>query len=109
MFGIRDGIHLSKEKVGDGSDGEECFRMNVGYGRYHPGGNSFTYKWKKIPCLVEFSEAGGISGHILANILSHLDNLKLYENDRENGIIPSLLVGVHGICFDLGFLKYICD
>ena len=43
------------------------------------------------------------------NLLRHLYDLKLYENDRENGIIIVLLVDGHGGCFDLGLLKYICD
>ena len=42
LFDIWDGIYLSKEKVGYESYGEECFRMNVGYGNYHPGGTSCT-------------------------------------------------------------------
>ena len=77
--------------------------MNVGSGKYHTGGNSCTYKGKTVPCLVEFSEVGGISRHILTNILSHLNGFKLYENDRENGIIPVLLVDGCVIHFDLGF------
>ena len=83
--------------------------MNVVSGRYHPGGPSCTYKVKKVPCLVEFSEGGGISGHILTNLLRHLDDLKLYGNDRKNGIIPVLLVDGHISRFDLGFLEiYMC-
>ena len=62
---------------------------------------------KTVPGLVESSEAGGILGRILTNILRYLDHLKLYENDRENDIIPSLLVDGHGSRFDLGVLKYI--
>ena len=42
LFDIWDGIYLSKEKVGYESYGEECFRMNVVYGNYHPGGTSCT-------------------------------------------------------------------
>ena len=47
--------------------------------------------------------------HIITDVLRHLDDLKLYENDRENGIIPSLLVDGHGSCFYMGFFKYIFD
>ena len=78
MFDIRDGINLYKEKVGDDSDGEEYFRMRVGYDKYCPGGNPFTFKGKTVPCLVNFSEGGGISGHIIRNVVRHLDDLKLY-------------------------------
>ena len=83
--------------------------MNVGYGKYHPGGPSCTYKGKTVPCLVGFSGGQGISGNILMNVLRHLNDLKFYDNDRKNGIIPSLLVDGNGSRFDLGVLKYICD
>ena len=79
--------------------------MNVGYGKYHPGGPSCTYKGKTVPCLVEFSEGGGISGHILGYVLSPLDYLKLYDKDRENFIIFALLVDGNVSHFDLVFLK----
>ena len=83
--------------------------MDVGSGKYHPGGSSCTYKWKTVPCLVEFSVGGGISGHIFKKVLRHLYDLKLYDNYKKNGIIPALLVDGHSICFGMGFLKYICD
>ena len=82
--------------------------MNVVSVNYHPGGPSCTYKGKTVFCLVKFSEGRGISGHILTNILRHLDDLKSYENDREKKLfLRCSLVDVS--CFDLGFLKYICD
>ena len=83
--------------------------MNVGSGKYHPGGPLCTYKGKNVPCLVKFFEGGGISGHILANVLRHLYALKLYDNDSESGIIPLMLVDGHVSCFDMSYLKYICD
>ena len=70
---------------------------------------SFNLQREKFPCLVKFSEGGGISGHILTNVLRHFDDLKLYENDRENGIIPAMLVDGHGSNFHKEVLKYICD
>ena len=75
--------------------------MNVGSGKYHPDGPSCTYKGKILPCLVKFSEEGGISGNILTNVLSNSGDLKLYYNDMENVIIPTLLVGVYVSRFDL--------
>ena len=61
------------------------------------------------PCLIKVSEGGDISGHIITNVLRHLDALKLYENYRENGILPVLSIDVQGSRFDLKFLQYICD
>ena len=53
--------------------------------------------------IVEFSECGDISGHILMNLLRHLNYLKLFDNDRENVIIPVLLVDGHVSSFYLFF------
>ena len=61
--------------------------MNIGYGKYHPGGPIFTYKGKKVPCLVGFCEGGGISGNILANILRHLKYFKLCNNYRKKTVL----------------------
>ena len=63
----------------------------------------------KIPCIVGFSQGGGVSGNFLKNIIRNLDDLKLYGNDRENGIISALMVDGHVSCFDLVILKYIYD
>ena len=64
---------------------------------------------EKVPFLSKLTEGGIISGHILTNVLKHLDALKLYNNDRENYILPLLLVLGHSSCFGLDFLLYICD
>ena len=69
MFDIWSGIDFSKDKLGDESAGGEYVRMNLGSGKYHPGGPSCTYKGKPVPYLVKFSEGGGIAGHILTNLL----------------------------------------
>ena len=82
--------------------------MNVGFGKYHPGGPSCTYKGKTVPFLVYFYEGGGISGNILMNVLRHLDDLRIYENDSKNIITPALLVDGHASHFYL-LKKYICD
>ena len=103
MFDIKDGIDLFKEKVGYESDREEYFCMNVVSGKYHTGGTSCTYKGNTVPCFVELSEGGGISGHNLMKVLRHLDYLKWYGNDGKNGIIPALLVDGHVSHFNLGF------
>ena len=44
LFDFRAGIDLSTEKVGDESDGEEYFGMNVGSGKYHTVGITYNYK-----------------------------------------------------------------
>ena len=77
--------------------------MNLVSFKYHPVEPCCSYKGKTLPCLVKTSEVGGISGHIITNILRHLDYLKLYENDGKNSIIPAMLVDEYGGHFDLGF------
>ena len=77
--------------------------MDVESSKYHPVGPTCTYKGKTITCLVKLSEGGGISGNIITNVLKHLGDFKLYENDRKNGIFPALLVDGNVSCFYMGF------
>ena len=66
-----------------------------------------SYKGIEVPALIAFSESGGISGEILTNIFRHLDNLDIYKADRDDGLIPFVLLDGHQSRFDLEFLKYI--
>ena len=61
-FFSRDGIDCSKDKVGDESDGEEYFRMNVVHDKYHPGGHNCTYRGYKVPVLSKFLRVGMYQG-----------------------------------------------
>ena len=83
--------------------------MTVGSYKYHLVGPRCTYKGIKVPCIVEFLKGGVISGHIIVNTLNNSYALNLYNNDRENFILPVLLVDGNGSCFDMEFLQYICD
>ena len=51
------------------------------------------------PCLIEFYEGESISGHMNTYIIRNLDDLKLYKNDKEDGIISVPLVDGHGSFF----------
>ena len=82
MFYIWSGVGFSKEKVGDDSDREKYICMNIGSENYHLSGTTCAYEGVKVPFLVEFSEGGGISGHIIMNVLRYLYALKSYQNDR---------------------------
>ena len=77
--------------------------MNVGSGKCHPGGPYCTYNEKTVPSLVGFSEGGDISVNILKKVLRHLDDLKLYDNDGKDGIIPALLFDGNFSHFDMDF------
>ena len=58
-------------------------------------------KGVKVPYIVEFSEGGGISGHIPINVITHIDALKLYENDGKKIILSVLLVDGNGSHFEV--------
>ena len=45
----------------------------------------------------------------MTDIFSRLDDLKIYDNDRKNGLIPFVLLDGHQSRFDLSFLEYIND
>ena len=66
--------------------------MNVGSGKYHSYGPNCSYKGKKVPCLIKFSEGWVYQGIFSTKVLRHLDDFKLYDNDRKNGIIPAFFL-----------------
>ena len=102
------GLDLSVDVVGDIGD-INYFRNNNGLGKRFPGGPSCEYKGVKIPCLCRWSEKGGITTHILVDILAALDTLHIFDADRECGFKPFLLVDGHRSRFELPFLRYICN
>ena len=48
-----------------------------------------------------------MSGEILTEIFETIDNLHLFDDDRENGMVPFMILDGHQSRFDLDFLRYI--
>ena len=104
---IETGIDLTAVKIGNEEDKDFFFKNSKGIDKRFPGGPTCMYKGKEIPCMVRFSEGGGITTKILTDILRTLDSLELFSAGRENGIRPFVLLDGHGSRFGLEFLKYI--
>ena len=85
----------------------ELLKEHCGPGKLFPGLPSCHYKGIEIPGYVAFSESGGITAEILTNIFRRLDNLHLFDKDREEGYTPFMLLDGHSSRFDLQFLEYI--
>ena len=85
----------------------ELLEGNCGDGKIFPGIPSCTYKGKEVPGYVAFSESGGITPTILTNIFRKLDHLQLFDEDRQKGFVPFVLLDGHGSRFGLEFLEYI--
>lgn len=83
------------------------FENNSGKGKYYPGGPSCEFNGITIPCLHVSSPSGGITGTILAKILTKFDAIGIAP--RDNGVVPFLLVDGHQSRLDPVFLKYIND
>ena len=107
-FLVRTGIVDDDEVEVIGTPDDPDFVLkNTGEGKKFPGGPSCMYKGKEIPAFVEFSESGGMTGKMFVNVLKHLDELGIYDNDRKQGYTPMLLVDGHDSRLDLDFLRYI--
>ena len=97
--------------INDVKDGEEAsfFESNYGEGKLFPGAPSCYYKGVEVPALVTFTKGGGMDGAILKQIFQRLDTLNIYNEDREKGILPFVLLDGHQSRFDIDFLTYIND
>jgi hypothetical protein len=92
-----------------GDDEFSFFERNLGEEKLYPGGPSCMFKGKKIPCMIEFSSGGGMTGEILTKIFQTLDALEVYKEDREMGLRPFILLDGHQTRFELEFLTYVND
>ena len=58
---------------------------------------------------MRFNEGGGINGEILKEIFETLDELKVFNDIRNEGMQPFVLLDGHQSRFDAQFLEYIND
>ena len=89
------GLDLDAEIVGDVDD-KNFFQKNYGKGQRFPGGPSCLYKGVRVPCMCWWSKKGSITLKILVDIFAALDGLKVFEVDRDAGILSFLLVDGYG-------------
>ena len=101
------GIDITKSANKDGKCNAELFENNCGEEKIISGGPMCTFKGKEIPCFVGSSKKASITSQMLADILTYMDELELF--DRSTGRKPFLLVDGHHSRFGLPFLDYIFD
>jgi hypothetical protein len=109
---LRTGVDVSEHVIFDDSikesdDKYQYLLNNLGPGKQYPGGPSCIFNGKEIPCMVELSPGGGMTGKILTNIFKTLDELQVFE--RTNGKRPFILLDGHATRFDCEFLNYVND
>ena len=105
---VETGLDLSAPVVGNVEDCD-FFKDNSGLGKRFPGGPTCHYKGHNVPCLHRWSKKGVITTDILVDILKALNERHIFDEDRENGVKPLLLVDGHGSRFELPFLRHISD
>ena len=88
------------------ANGEIEYGLNIGEGKYHPGGPTCRYRGKDVKCLTFASESGGITGEILVQILSYFDSIELFPR-LPGGPIPMLVIDGHQSRLDPMFIHYI--
>ena len=84
-------------------DNLKLLEENIGEGKLFPKVPMCKYKGVDVPGYVAFSESGGITGTILTNIFRILDTLNLFNDIRDTGITPFVLLDGHGSRFDIEF------
>jgi len=106
---VETGIDTSVEDYIGSYDDIDFMKNNKGPGKRFPGGPTCTFRGKDIPCLVRFSESGGMTGDILLTIFKTLDHFELFKEDRQNERVPFVLLDGHDTRFYVPFVKYIND
>jgi hypothetical protein len=108
---VETGIDMeASEQVMEENESQfDYFINNMGGNKKYPSGPSCTYQGIEVPCMVEFTEGGGINSHILTKIFQTLDFLKIFEEDRKLGYRPYVILDGHQSRFDLDFLTYVND
>jgi hypothetical protein len=104
---VETGIDTSVEEHVGSYDDIDFMKKNKGRGKTFPGGPICTFKGQEIPCLVRFSESGGMTGPILLDIFKTLDYFEVFTEDRKNGRTPFVLLDGHDTRFYLPFVEYI--
>ena len=104
---VETGIDTSVEEYVGSYDDIYFMKKNKGPGKAFPGGPSCTFKGQEIPCLVQFSESGGMTGEILLGIFKTLDYFEVFKEDRKDGRTPFVLLDGHDTQFYLPFVEYV--
>eukprot|EP00957_Ditylum_brightwellii_P196388 14963249-Ditylum_brightwellii.AAC.1 len=105
-----DVIKMADEDDIDDVGSVEFIEENLGASKLVPGGSSCCFNGKTIPCMVRYSEKGGINEAILTNIFRTLDELEVFKKERdEKGLTPFILLDGHHSCFTTEFLSYVTD
>jgi hypothetical protein len=104
---VESGIDMFAKDVIGQEDDIDFFENNYGPGKRFPGGPTCIFRGKKIPCMIRYSESGGITAEILTDILRTFDTLDVFADARLEGIRPMLLIDGHSSRFDVGFLEYV--
>ena len=102
------GIDITIKNPVRNKDNKIDYEMNVGEGKYYPGGPKCKFNSKVVECLTFGSESGGITGEILVGILQYFDEIDLFPRQRD-GPIPMLIVDGHQSRLDPSFVEYIND
>ena len=92
---VETGVDPNCEKIYGLETDYDFVLKNTGKGKLFPTGPECTYKGKKIPCMCQWSPNGSMTGEILRDIVSTLDQ---HDDlfDRKDGKKPFLLVDGHG-------------
>jgi hypothetical protein len=102
----RTGIDYEVSPVLTGDGKEIDWQLNLGEGKYYPGGPKCMYNGKVVDCLTYASESGGITGDILIEILKYFDESDVFPR-IPGGAIPVLIVDGHQSRLDPKFVEYI--
>jgi len=101
---VESGIDFTVMPSGEPSD-EDYIIRNSGPGKHFPGGPVCTFRNKKVPALIRWTESASITSQVLVEALQVMDELELFP--RTDTVKPFLLLDGHGSRLEMPFLHYI--
>ena len=88
---VETGIDIDADQVGDCID-PDFFINNRGEGKMFPLGPDCTFKGKKVPTMVRWSQSGSITSIILRDALATMDHHNLFERSSKESIFYCWMV-----------------
>ncbi len=101
---VESGINFTVMPSGEPSDKDSIIK-NSGPRKHFPGGPIYSFRNKKVPALIQWTESASITSQVSAEALQVMDEVELFP--RTDTVKPFLLSDGHGSRLEVPFWHYV--